>query len=76
MQMKVGFNGRRTALQRERPVNPERSRSSWVAALEASQQSFKSAGERPVYDSRVSELAPKKPPANAQAQRAAKLFVG
>ena len=32
--------------QRERPVNPERSRSSLAAALEASQRSFESAGDR------------------------------
>jgi hypothetical protein len=34
------------ALQRERPVNPKRSRRSMVAALEVAQRSFESAGDR------------------------------
>lgn len=38
------------ALQRERPVNPERSHLCMAAALEAVQRSFESAGDRPKGD--------------------------
>jgi len=34
-------------MQRERPVNPERSHRCMAAALEAAQLSFESAGDRP-----------------------------
>lgn len=38
----------------QRPVNPERSRRSMAAALEAAQRSFESAGDRPFAASQVS----------------------
>jgi hypothetical protein len=44
----VAAMGSMSALQRERPVNPVRSRRSLVAALEAAQRSFESAGVRRV----------------------------
>ncbi len=44
------WNMGKTALQRERPVNPERSRRSMAAALESVQRSFESAGDRPKAD--------------------------
>lgn len=48
---------RQAALQREGPVNPERSHRCMAAALEAAQLSFESAGDRPTADSRRTQRA-------------------